>query len=236
MPIQIQPLVLVATLLFASLVSCVCQAEPNTRSGVYLQLTTGFGLPHSSITTDQSTPAEQGGVSSTDHWADSESGVSFGGSLLLGASLRPGLALGVGGLSAFFSANNPRPTKNGQPYTPVDVKQPPFEFLGMVGPFVDIYPSPALGWHVQALVGYARVSYAEVTANPFFNGNPTGLGLMAGVGHDWWVSEHWSVGLLARINYANVRLAMTPFDDGLGSVSQHNTLVSPSLEVSFTFF
>jgi hypothetical protein len=230
MSIQIQPLVLAPALLFACLLSTESQAAPHARDGIYLQITTGFGLPHSAITVDQSNPP-----SSTDHWEDSESGGSIGGSLLLGAPLRPGIALGVGGLFSLLSASDPHPTKNGQPYTPVDVKQPLFQFMGVIGPFADIYPSTTLGWHVQALVGYAQVSYAEVTANPFSDGNPSGIGLMAGVGHDWWISEHWSVGLLARVTYANVRLAPTPFGDGLGSTSQHNTLVSPSLEVSFTF-
>lgn len=229
MAIRVHGLVLAATLLFASLVSSESQAAPHARDGFYLQLTTGLGLPHSAITADEDN------TRSTDHYADTQSGVSIGGSLLLGVPLRPGLALGVGGVFALFAPGNPRPTKNGQPYSQVDVKQPAFQTMSMVGPFVDIYPSPALGWHVQALVGYAQVPFAQITPNPFFNGSPSGIGLMAGVGHDWWISEHWSAGLLARLTYANMKLAQTPYDDGIGSVSEHNTLVSPSLEASFTF-
>jgi len=58
---------------------------------------------------------------------------------------------------------------------------------------------------------------------------------MAGVGHDWWVSEHWSIGLLARITYASLQLAQTPNSDRIGSISEHNAFLSPSLEASFTF-
>jgi hypothetical protein len=110
MPLQIQPLVLAASLLLAGLFSSECQAA---------------ALP----TRD--------------------------GSLLVGWQLRPGFALGVGGLWLLYSPN-PRPTENGQPYGQVDVKQPWLEGVDILGPFVDIYPSPRLGWHVQALVGYAQ--------------------------------------------------------------------------------
>jgi hypothetical protein len=117
----------------------------------------------------------------------------------------------------------------------VDVQEQSSLLMGVVGPFVDIYPSSALGWHVQALAGYAQVTYAQITQHPFFDGAPSGIGLMAGVGHDWWINEHWSIGLLARVTYASMQLAQTPFSDGIGSVSEHNTLVMPSIEASFTF-
>jgi hypothetical protein len=58
---------------------------------------------------------------------------------------------------------------------------------------------------------------------------------MAGVGHGWWISEHWSVGALARLTYANLRLGQTAFDDGIGWQSEHNAMISPSLDASFTF-
>ncbi len=228
MSTRIQPFVLAAMLLFAFLVSSKCQAEPRARDGFYVQLTTGFSLPHFAITADNSNG------SSLDHYVDSEHGLATGGSLLLGVPLRPGLVLGLGGIFTLFSTDHPEPTKNGQTYGQVDVKQPLFQSLSMVGPFVDFYPSSALGWHAQALVGYARIGYAEITANPFFDADPSGIGLMVGVGDDWWISEHWSVGLLARVTYANMQLATTPFSDGIGTTSEHNTMVSPSFDVSFT--
>ena len=46
----------------------------------------------------------------------------------------------------------------------------------MLGPFVDIYPSPTLGWHVQALVGYARLS----PRNFYGDTGSSGVGLMLG--------------------------------------------------------
>jgi hypothetical protein len=229
MSIRIQRLVLGATLLFAFLVSSDSQAEPRARDGFYVQLTTGFGLPHFAITADDSNPG------ATDHYASSQSGLSTGGSLLVGLPLRPGIVLGVGGLATLSFTGNPTVTRNGQPWELVDVQEQSFLFMGIVGPFVDIYPSSTLGWHVQALVGYAQVSYAQITQNPFFDGTPGGIGLMAGVGHDWWVNDHWSIGVLARVTYASTHLAPTPYPDGIGSAAEHNTVVSPSLEASFTY-
>lgn len=227
MSIQIQPLVLAVTLLFTCSLGAVSQAAPPTHDGVYLQLSGGLGLPHLSIAAD-----DHG--TTTKHYADTESDRSFNLSLLLGWQLRPGLAFGVGGIYLAYSPN-PQPTENGQPYGQVDVKQPYVQGVDMLGPFVDLYPSPRLGWHVQALVGYAQTSFAEITPNPFDAGLG-GIGLMAGLGHDWWVSEHWSIGVLARLTYANMSLGQTSFPDyDQGWQSEHTTMISPSLDASFTF-
>ncbi len=141
MSFQIQPLGLAAPLLLAGLFSSECRAAPPTRDGLYLQLSTGIGLPHFSITADDQ-------LTTTKHYADSESDRSFNGSLFVGWQLRPGFALDVGSLWRLY-APNPRPTENGQPYGQV----------------------------------------TDITPNPFDHGL-SGIGLMAGVGHDWWISEH----------------------------------------------
>jgi hypothetical protein len=223
MSVRFQRLVPAAALLFAFFVSSESQATPHARDGFYLQLTTGLGVPHFAVTADDSS------VSPPVHYTNSESGASIGGSLLVGAPLRPGIALGVGGLFAPVFPSGPDLTANGQPHFATDVKQDTLRLMGMAGPFVDIYPSPALGWHVQALVGYAMVSPMNDLA-PGGNGAATGIGLMAGVGNDSWISEHWSVGVLARVSYANTH------DDAVrNSESEHDTVVWPSVEVSFTF-
>jgi hypothetical protein len=230
MSIRMQRLVLGAALLFTVLVSAESRAEPHARDAFYVQLTTGLGSQHSAIT------ATDASFSPPDHYASTVSGVSVGGSVLLGLPLRPGLVVGLGGLAALSLTGNPNVTRNGQPYVLVDVKQSSFQLMGMLGPFVDFYPSPTLGWHVQALVGYAQVSYAQITQHPFSDGSPGGIGLMAGVGHDWWTSDDCSIGVLGRLAYENMNLAPTPYSGpGGATASEHNTLVSPSLEVSFTF-
>ena len=231
-----QRLVLAAALLSGCLLSSESQAAPPeflvnvdaasappTRDGFYMQLTAGFGLPQLSFTVND--PGH------SNHYDDARSGLSLSGSLLLGVPLRPGLVLGLGGLGALAAVDSSHPTSRdgGQVYL-VDVKDPPLQVTGIVGGFVDYYPSPSLGWHVQTLIGYAQLS----RQNHYSDEPPGGIGIMAGVGHDWWFGRHWSIGLLGRVSYAH-----TTLDSEYGSpsypIAEHDTLVSPSLEASFTF-
>jgi len=189
---------------------------------LYLQLTAGVGFPHIAFTVDDPTHSND--------YSDSRKGPSIGGSLLLGAPLRPGIVLGAGGIVALSALGRSHPTSNnGEHLFLVDVKESPVQTMSIVGPFVDVYPSPALGWHVQALVGYALLS----RQNFYSEGGPSGIAIVAGVGHDWWLSKRWSAGLLARLTYANAHLAEDYAPRA--SISERDTLISPSLEASFTF-
>jgi len=64
----------------------------------------------------------------------------------------------------------------------------------------------------------------------------TWIGLMAGVGHDWWISDRWSVGILARLAYANMHVTGGPhvYYAG-GTPTERDTVISPTLEASFTW-
>ena len=221
---RIHLLVAAATALFALFASTESHAAPHARDGFYVQMSTGIGVPFFSNTAHD--PYYDPAIDYT----DSRSGGSLGGSLLLGVPLRPGLALGVGGLVAVSAISAPKRTENGQPVTWEDSGGPYLQTLGVVGPFVDYYPSAALGWHVQALVGYASLGQGDVST-----GAPSGIALMAGVGQDWWVSDRWSVGFLARVTYASTHLAAQAYPEGGGMPSEHDTMLAPSLEVSFTF-
>ena len=87
---------------------------------------------------------------------------------------------------------------------------------------------------MPALGGYASFAEGETSGNR--SRSPKGIGLMAGVGQDWWISDRWSVGFLVRSTYANTQLGAEASPEGVGgSPSEHDTLLSPSLEVSFTF-
>jgi len=236
--IRIERLVLVTSLLFAFLVSheshaappaflvgSKTEASPPAPDGLYVQVTAGIGAPQLSITVQD--PGH------SNYYTDSQSSASLGGSLFLGGPLLPGIALGIGGLATLAPTGDSNVTSSsGQSVHLVDVKQAPLQSMAMVGPFVDIYPSPKLGWHLQGLVGYAWLS----PHNFYSAGGPSGIGLMAGVGHDWWLGKHCNTGLLARVNYANARLDPEQYgSNSVSSISEHETLVSPSLEASFTF-
>lgn len=224
MAIRIHQLRTPALALSLFFISGQCLAEPHTRDGVYVQLTSGLGWM-----SYRSTAQYPFGGPPHDH-TNQQSGLGATGSLLVGFQLRPGLALGVAGLGSAHAVSSPNRTADGQPATLEDSGGPYVKLLGTVGPFVDYYPSASLGWHVQALVGYASLGYGDIS-----QGTPRGLGLMAGVGHDWWVSERWSIGALTRLVYANTHVASVTYPEGGGMPSEHDTVLLPTLEISFTY-
>jgi hypothetical protein len=221
---RVHQLLTATLLLLLSFVSLECQAAPHARDGFYVQLATGIGGTKYWSTAHN--PYYEPAIDYTNH----QGGLGLTGSLLLGFQLRPGLALGVGGYASAHALSSPNRTENGYPVTWEDSGGPYLQLLGTVGPFVDYYPSAALGWHVQALVGYASLG-----AGDFSRKAPSGIGLMAGVGHDWWVSDRFSVGVLARLVYANGNATAEPYPDSGGSPSEHASVISPSLDASVTF-
>jgi len=200
MAMRIQSLAWAPSLLLAFLVSRAADAAPHARDGFYLSLSNGFGPGWYASTAHNSFYDPP--IDYTNH----QSGPILMGSLLLGLPVRPGLVLGVGGLSSAAWLSGPNRTMNGEPVSWEDGGGPYVSFLGIAGAFVDYYPIPELGWHVQALAGYAALS-----ASDFSSEAPDGLGLMAGVGHDWWVGDRWSIGFLARLTYANMNAKGTPY-------------------------
>jgi len=139
---RIPQLLSAALLLLLFFVSSQCRADPHKRDGFYFSLR----------------PASAGRISgarvtirTTSRRATSRINrvARLTGALLLGLPLRPGLAIGVGGLVSAHGLSSPKRTENGQPVTWEDGGGPYLQLLGTVGPFVDYYPSAALGWHVQ---------------------------------------------------------------------------------------
>jgi len=220
MSIRCQRLVAAGTLLFAFLVSPESHAAPHARDGFYLQLTSELGLAHFANTTSDSSPATELG--------QSESGPAIGGSLLVGVPLRPGFVLGAGTLAALCIAEGTDHTQDGKSAQWDGSGHMSAYSMAIVGPFVDLYPSPRLGWHVQALAGYAFLDHRDTSAQK-------GIGVMAGVGRDSWLSEHWSAGWVARLTYLNAHFAESLPDGGGGAHTEHDTIVAATIEASFTF-
>lgn len=143
--IDVRSFCFAVTLFVASFFSAESRAEPHARDGFYLQLASGLAA-HRVWNTTENPFFEPAPVNEYPR-----SGAALNGSLLLGLPLRPGLALGAGGLLAVSPLN--RPTQDGGRLA--------LQIVGIVGPFVDFYPSRRLGWHVQALGGYASFSEGE---------------------------------------------------------------------------
>jgi len=224
MATRIHQLLTAALVLGLFLVSSQCRADPQQREGFYFQLASGMGWMSYRNTLHQPNyePHE---------YTTRQHGPGITGSLLLGYQLWPGLALGIGGVGSAHLLSEPNAhTPDGERVIWETGGGPYLQYVGTFGPFVDYYPSAALGWHVQALVGYASLAYADHN-----EATPHGIGLMAGLGHDWWLSKRWSIGALLRLHYANTHAASTQYTGGGSTPSVQPSVLTPSLDVTFTY-
>jgi hypothetical protein len=155
--------------------------------------------------------------------------------LMLGGSPTRDLGLGVilGGLSGL----NPKASGTGAALfgisslndidpdavsmsTEVDIPDATVNLLRF-GLFVDYYFMQDAGLH---LLGEASLINFSITGT---NGSAdsAGFGLGAGLGYDWWIGDHWSMGLLGRFLWGKLS------DEGFG-VSP--TILSPALLLTVT--
>ena len=206
--------------LIAVLALCIparSHAATGRHDGFYLEMTLGLGV-EATYAREDPDPGTGNSVHS------SAVGPGATASILIGGSPLPGLVLGGGALSSFAILGAWTRTLNGErtSFSDDDADDPFASLLGLVGPFCDYYPNPARGFHVQALAGYATLAMRP--ANESLS-NPSGLGLMAGVGQDWSVAPRWSVGLLARV----VGVASSV-------PGEHELTLLPSLNVAFTYY
>jgi hypothetical protein len=217
------PSLVAAALAVSSLsLAASARAQPRDGTGYYVQATIGFALPQ------YSESVMLGGEPPTQLDSSYHSLFALTSSLLVGAPLRPGLVLG-GGVLGNVSAVSPNRTPsaptlmmNGYPY-PFDEEQDGRFVAAFVlaGPFVDYYPMPIWGFHVQAMGGLAvDDQYESISAG-------IGYGLMGGVGYDTRFSDRWSAGVLARLTFTST--TKRP------EYPEHDLMIAPSLEASFTY-
>lgn len=118
-------------------------------------------------------------------------GLGFGLDALIGGSPTEGLALG--GILGGSSFPTPRFEVQGARLSS-DITWNLFH----VGGFVDYYTDPASGLHLLGEIAYAHLSSSGTRGDPQAI---RGLALAAGLGYDWWVSDNWSLGGLARFAF-----------------------------------
>jgi hypothetical protein len=73
--------------------------------------------------------------------------------------------------------------------------------LGMLGVIIDFYPNPRGGFHVQGGLGIGTLTleHDDDTNFPGENWEGGGGGAMLGAGYEFFVSDQWSIGGLARL-------------------------------------
>lgn len=128
------------------------------------------------------------------------------GALMLGGTVAEGWVIGGGLWNANVFApqvstdpipdyqGSQRPAPYGQPGSSEPVETGLLS-ISLLGPFVAWYPNPRAGWHAALAVGYAHASCeggASLGVVEPWRAN--GFGAMGAVGHDFWVSDQWSIG------------------------------------------
>jgi hypothetical protein len=122
--------------------------------------------------------------------------------LALGGTPAPGIVIGGGIFTSSVSETSYE--------IDVDGESEEFEAsgstVGLLGPFIDVYPNPEHGFHVQGSIGFGVITADEDDEYLFDNYGGVGLGLMAGIGYEAWVADQWSLGGLIRVIYANATM------------------------------
>jgi hypothetical protein len=131
--------------------------------------------------------------------------------LAVGYALSDGFILGGGLYSAWLFA--PEASGATVAVAPIGQVAADVEFdassFHLVGPFVDYYFDPLAGLHLQGGLGYSWISLGDATVrlpnvavtSPWNSVGGGGVGFMVGLGHEWWVSDAFSIGVLGRLTF-----------------------------------
>ena len=78
--------------------------------------------------------------------------------------------------------------------------------IAMLGPFIDVYPAPRAGFHLQAAPCLTLVAPGKSDTLVTDTLSGVGFGGMVGLGYEGWVSDQWGIGILARTQVLSVGL------------------------------
>lgn len=145
------------------------------------------------------------------------SGGAFAGELYVGGTPWEGVVVGYGSMGAVVYSPDARgPTSDWDPSDNSPLN------LSLQGAFLDYYLDVTEGWHGMLLLGYALAySSSQVIRNDTV---PSGPGIAFGAGHEWWIGEEWSLGVMARFIYAVLNLE-----------GETHAMQVPSLQLSVTY-
>lgn len=192
------------------------------HDGFYLRFGMGFGSYGERF--ESKSTSRYGGKSGGD-----ASGFATVTEIAIGGTVAPGLVLGGGVyttslVTSSFDAD--------EDVTVPKELEPDRRNFALVGPFVDWYPNPRKGFHLQGAVGLATLNDGWEKHDDHNEPEYVALGggLMFGVGYEWFVAEEWSLGMMARITGAVVT-----GEDENGVRFYHAIGTSPSLLFSATY-
>jgi hypothetical protein len=178
---------------------------PHVHDGFYLRCALGAG--YVSATSEKDSIIKGWGVA-PDIW--------------IGGSPVPGLAIGV----TFNGVSVPDPNAeisaaDSGGLGPVAGTAHGILTYSVFGLVADYYPDPTGGLHFMAGLNYSVLKFAADTGAE--STPATGVGLLGGLGYEWWIGREWSVGPLARLHWA-----------ALSDDAEATSVLSPVLMLGFT--
>lgn len=192
--------------------------RPRTHDGFYLRAAMGFAVYDERLGSSGAGPDIKGRTR----------GISSLSELAFGGTLAPGWVIG-GGLYTADLATASYHTVTELPPAELD---PELRTLALLGPFLDRYFDPQGGLHFQAALGLAWLSPRafgdEATEQSKYLA--LGGGVMLGIGQEFWISDSWSLGVLARTT-----ISYLVGEDSSNLNWQHLVLTSPGLMVTLTY-
>lgn len=197
--------------------------EHSLRDGFHFSM--ALGLEYPIARTDVGNSLEPGRVS----------GLGGAFDAFIGGNLIPGMAVGVtlGGGSALsprfdYAASQATEAGSVANQSAWEISGGHLELSGTqlnvfrIGAFIDYYFTRDTNWHGLLTLGYANMSFTGGALSD----RPSGFAMQAGLGYDFWVGYHWSVGILGRMMWAPLR------SPELGETIH---VLSPNLGVNLTF-
>ncbi len=197
--------------------------DHSLRDGFHLSMLLGLEYPIASVNVGN-------GLNPS-----SISALGGGFDVFIGGNQKPGMAVGftIGGASApspsfSFESADVSDAENIADQSGWELTETSLILHGTqmnlfrVGAFVDYYFSEEKNWHGLLTLGYASLSFSGGAITD----TPEGFAMQAGLGYDFWLSYHWSMGLVGRLLWSPMSAE---------SLDEIVHVWSPNLGLSATF-
>lgn len=158
------------------------------------------------------------------------SGIGVGVELAFGGTVAPGIVIGGG----IYGTGIPSPSYSATVAGTTTSASGGQAIASSIGPFIDYYFDPHQGLHLEGAIAYAVFTAGKGTDQnqyPPQDQSGNGYSFIAGIGDEWWVSPHLSLGALLRFQYA---AGSVKNSDGSGT-SNDVDLFIPSLLGTLTY-
>lgn len=173
--------------------------RPRVHDGFHLSLGAGLGY---GLNAGRSKDADGEDVISQ------VGGLGVAGMVLAGWTVAEGLVIGGGSMGGHVFS--PSGTVDRQVVTQdeetgedtkttetTDIDADSDVVFNLLGPYLDYYSDETDGLHILVMLGLATLEDGVDQTD----GISLGFGAAVGCGFDWWVSEQWSLGVLARLSF-----------------------------------